>query len=87
MHESDERGVLLLNGVPYPEDALANILLLDKQNLTNSLNKVISYGVASVRPSDGALINRRMVRDEELRQKLGYPFTVPTLTGYTLAVF
>lgn len=68
MHESSERGVLLLNGKPMTEQALANCLGLDNQILTTTLTTLLDSGVASRRESDGALMNRRMVRDEKLRQ-------------------
>lgn len=68
MHESSERGKLLLNGKPMPDDALATILGLDKQILTTTLNTLLTYGVASRDGETGALINRRMVKDETLRQ-------------------
>lgn len=67
MHESEQRGKLTLNGRPMPEEALARLLGLDKQNLTKALATLIDYGVAS-RDENGALINRRMVRDENLRK-------------------
>lgn len=66
MHESDERGVLLLAGKPMPEDALARMLNLDIQTLNQTLSTILTYGVASRRESDGALYCRRMVRDENL---------------------
>jgi len=68
MHESNERGVLLLNGAAMPEAALANILGLDKQNFDDALTKIKAYGVAKVRQSDGALYSKRMVDDERLTQ-------------------
>ena|SRR4028119_233688 len=67
MHESEQRGKLTLNGKPMPEDALARLLGLDKQNLTKVISLLLEYGVAS-RDDQGCLINRRMVRDEEIRQ-------------------
>jgi len=67
MHESEQRGKLLLNGKPMPDDALARLLGLDKQNLTKTLTTILDYGVAT-RLSDGTLVNRRMLRDEELRK-------------------
>jgi hypothetical protein len=67
MHESEQRGKLLLNGKPMPEEALARLLGLDKQNLTKTLTTLVDYGVVS-RDGDGALNNRRMVRDDELRK-------------------
>lgn len=66
MHESEQRGRLLLNGKAMPDEALARLLGLDKQILTKTLTTLLEYGVAS-RDNDGALMNRRMVRDENLR--------------------
>lgn len=67
MHESEFRGKLLLNGRPMPADALARLLGLDKQKLQSILTTFIDYGVASL-DEDGALVSRRMVRDEYIRQ-------------------
>ncbi len=69
MHESEQRGKLLLGGQPMPETALARLLGLDKQNLTNTITTLLSYGVASRCSESGALMSRRMVRDEESRNK------------------
>jgi hypothetical protein len=68
MHESSERGVLLLNGRPMPEPALARMLGLDNQTLNQTLTNLLTYGVASQREQDGALYSRRMVKDENLCQ-------------------
>jgi len=68
MHESDERGVLMLNGQPMPIEALGRLLGLDNQNLTTHLTKLLTYGVARRREADGAIFNKRMVNDEKLRQ-------------------
>ncbi len=68
MHESDERGVLLLAGKPMPDEALGQLLGLDNQTLNQTLSKLEAYGVASRRVEDGALFNRRMVKDEVLRK-------------------
>lgn len=68
MHESEERGVLLLNGKPMPENALARLLGLDNQILTTRLTTLLTYGVARRRDEDGALFSKRMVCDEKLRQ-------------------
>lgn len=67
MHESEERGKLLLNGAPMPNAALARILALDLPTLEQSLETILSYGVASLDDS-GAFICRRMVRDEFTRE-------------------
>jgi hypothetical protein len=66
MHESEERGVLLLAGKPMPEEALGQLLNLDNQTLNQTLTILLTYGVASRRQEDGAIICRRMVRDEKL---------------------
>ena len=68
MHESDERGVLLLAGKPMPIEALGRILNLDEILLKQILSTLLTYGVASERQEDGAIYNRRMVRDEKLIQ-------------------
>ena len=67
MHESKERGKLLLNGLPMPEEALARLLGLDNQEVNQILGMLLTYGVAS-RDDAGALFSRRMVRDEEVRR-------------------
>ena len=67
MHESERRGLLLLNGIAMSEDALARILGLDKQTLTLTITTLLTTGVASRDEDTGALMNRRMVRDENLR--------------------
>ena len=66
LHESEERGKLLLNGRPMPDDALARLLGLDKQKLNQTLSILIEFGVAQRCDETGALMNRRMVRDEAL---------------------
>jgi hypothetical protein len=68
MHESPERGKLLLNGVAMPDAALARVLGLDNQTLTKTLTTLLDYGVASRDLESGALINRRMVKDETVRK-------------------
>lgn len=68
MHESERRGILTLNGKAMPEDALARLLGLDKQILTTTLTTLLTHGVASLEDETGALMCRRMVRDENLRQ-------------------
>ncbi|MBF9222501.1 hypothetical protein [Hymenobacter ruricola] len=68
MHDSDERGVLLVNGQPMPDAVIARRLGLDNQSANQILTTLLDYGVASRRESDGALYCRRMVKDENLRQ-------------------
>jgi len=66
MHESTERGVLLLNGRPMTDDSLARLLGLDNQKLSSTLTRLMESGVAH-RRDDGAIFNRRMIRDEQIR--------------------
>lgn len=68
MHDSDERGVLLVNSQPMPDHVLSRRLGLDKDEVNQILTSLINYGVTSRRESDGALICRRMIRDESLRK-------------------
>lgn len=68
MHESPDRGKLTLNGEPMPDEALARILGLDNQTLTKTLTTLLKYGVASRDDETGALMNRRMVKDENIRK-------------------
>ena len=67
MHDSDERGVLLVNGKPMPEAVIARRLGLVNQNANQILTTLVEFGVASRRESDGAIFCRRMVKDEKLR--------------------
>ncbi|WP_051719114.1 hypothetical protein [Hymenobacter sp. IS2118] len=68
MHDSDERGVLLVNGAPMPDAVIARRLGLDNQSANQILTTLLDFGVASRRESDGALYCRRMVKDENLRR-------------------
>ncbi len=68
MHESAERGVLVVNGSPMPLDALARLLGLDNQMFNQTLSNLLSYGVAKRRELDGAIYSKRMVEDEKLSQ-------------------
>ncbi len=68
MHDSDERGVLLVNGQPMPDAVIARRLGLDNQTANQILTTLLTYGVASRRETDNALYCRRMVKDERLRQ-------------------
>lgn len=68
MHDSEERGVLILNGAPMTIEQIARAINLDNQMVKQSVSKIQALGVCSVRESDGAIYSRRMVRDEEIRQ-------------------
>lgn len=68
MHESERRGVLILNGKAMDHDCLSRLLGLDKQILTTTLTSLLTSGVASIEQDTGAIYSRRMVRDENLRK-------------------
>lgn len=89
MHESEQRGLLMINGKAMTDAELARALGLPlhdpnplifaglseyllKQipttDLTNTLTRLLDVGVASRHEETGALMSRRMVRDEALRQ-------------------
>lgn len=63
MWESEERGVLILNGTPMSTDDIAAALHLDKQIVTDALRLLNLKGTYSVR-DDGAIYCRGMVRRE-----------------------
>ena len=66
MHESSERGVLLLNGKPYPEEILSRIFNLPHDYFLILLKKLLDFGVIHQR-KNGAFYSKRMVKDEEVR--------------------
>jgi len=68
MHCSEQRGRLVLAGKPMPNLNLARLLGLSEQETSNAVEILVASGVAN-RDQNGTLFNRRMVREEELRQK------------------
>lgn len=68
MHESERRGLLVLNGRAMSEESLSRVLGLDKQSLTTTITTLIDQGIASRDEELGAVMCRRMVRDEALRR-------------------
>lgn len=68
MFESEKRGILLLNGMPYSDDDLSNLLGISAENTRKISKRLLKVGVASIHVSSGALMCRRMVRDEKIRQ-------------------
>lgn len=67
MHESERRGVLLLNGTKPDDERIARLLGLDVKQTRLLLELFVHSGVADLDPHTGALRNRRMVRDEKRR--------------------
>jgi len=69
LHESPRRGVLLLpNGARMSDEALSRIIGLPLRKLVKALDRIAAVGVSDKDPETGALMNRRMVKDEHLRQ-------------------
>jgi hypothetical protein len=68
MHQSERRGVLILNGQPMSDEMIARAIGSDASSFSETLANLISTGVASREEETGALMNRRMVRDESLRK-------------------
>ena len=69
MHTSEQRGRLTLNGRPMSNADLSSLLGMTEQDCGNVISVFLAKGVAS-RDQNGAIINRRMVREEERRDKL-----------------
>lgn len=68
MHESEDRGRLILNGRPMPDHAIARVLGLSVDRWLEVRTRLVDFGVAS-EDENGVLVNRRMVRDEEVRRQ------------------
>jgi hypothetical protein len=68
MHESENRGILTLNSKAMPESALARLLGLDEILLKQIITTLLNHGVASRDELTGAIMCRRMIRDEKLRK-------------------
>lgn len=67
MHDSEERGVLLLNGKPMPQESIARNIGITVLELETSIKNISDSGVCSYN-KNGAMFSRRMVRDEYIRQ-------------------
>ena len=87
MHETEERGVLSTNGIPWTEDDIVLAVGGDSSVTRAAIQELTLKGVVN-RGVDGAFLCRRIVRDEKKRiickeaGKLGgNPNLVPTLKG------
>lgn len=67
MHDSDQRGKLVLNGRPMPHVAIARAVGLDIQIFEERLTLLLELGVASLEAETGIIYCRRMVKDEKNR--------------------
>lgn len=66
MHGSAQRGKLRLNDRPMTIEEISELLKLNQAKVEQTVSKLLSKGVASMEP-DGTIINRRMVRDDKIR--------------------
>lgn len=72
MWESPERGVMVApNCKPYTQAEIVSLIGNDSKGSSAWLQTLIDSGVCGVR-EDGAIYNRRMVRDEDLRRKRAF---------------
>jgi hypothetical protein len=69
MHESERRGFLQLNEAPMSDQTIGKILGIHGNKWKKTLRKLEVTGVISRDKNTGILYSRRMVRDEEFRQK------------------
>lgn len=67
MHESEDRGKLILNGRPMPDPAIARLLGMHLDEWLEARTIILEYGIGT-EDEHGALCCRRMVRDENLRR-------------------
>jgi hypothetical protein len=67
MHDSEQRGQLMLNGHAISDEGIARLVGLDNQTCNQTLSTLLKLGVASREANSGALICRRMVKDEKNR--------------------
>jgi hypothetical protein len=68
MHESPRRGVLLLpNEKPMTTAEISRVIGMPEKQLAKILDRIAAAGVSGVEERTGALVNRRMVRDEAIR--------------------
>lgn len=72
MHDSEKRGILLINGKPPTDQMLSNVLALEISRVREVLDKIVSKGVASVDQNTGALICRRMLHLHKIRSIAGH---------------
>lgn len=68
MHECEERGVLATAGAAWSDEEVAQAIGGDHQRTLSCVASLVVKGVVS-RNSSGAIYSRRMVRDENKRQK------------------
>ena len=69
MHESERRGYFQLNGKAVPDEMTSKILRIHGNKWKKVKRKLEETNIVSFEPDTGIMFNRRMVRDEEKREK------------------
>jgi len=69
MWESTERGYLTVNGKPIPDESLARMIGIPEILLKQNVKVLMDFGVPGIREVDGAIYSRRMVKDQDIREK------------------
>lgn len=67
MHDSEIRGKLILGGRPMGRESMARLLGIPVDELAATMETLLETGVASRDEETGAIMCRRMVRDEHIR--------------------
>ncbi len=67
-HECEPYGHLVINGKPMTAAQIARLVGISAKECEQLLSEILDAGVAS-RNHDGAIYSRRMVRDEDLRNR------------------
>jgi len=67
MHSSEERGVLISKGEPWNDEDIAGAIGGDSRVVLEAITELLRKGVVT-RREDGAILSRRVVRDECVRQ-------------------
>lgn len=67
MHDSEVRGKLIMGGKAVTEEVMAGVLRIDLETLKTTVQTLLDRGVTEREKRTGALINRRMLRDEKYR--------------------
>ena len=68
MHESEERGKLVINGVPIDESFFVRRWAGICSNPEATFKQILSKKIASVYPDTGIIYSRKMVKEEALRK-------------------
>jgi hypothetical protein len=68
MHESESRGKLMLRRKAMSNEQIARALRIPREQFETVLETLLETGVAEREKSTGALISRRMIREEKARE-------------------